>query len=124
MEADARMVNLADSLICDSVIETDTGIENLPIIENATDLISQKEVTVSRLTAQALNMQARFVWDLALAVKRMCIGENTSEQGRDVAISKIGVREIMVKLETEAPPPRKWMGWILQEFERGSVAEQ
>jgi hypothetical protein len=122
MEADTRMVDLADSLICDYVSCTDTGIENLPTIENVTDVVNEKQLKASQLTDQALDMQARFVWDLALAVKRMCVAESVANRRREAEISKIGVRDILMKLETRAPYPRNWMGWILQEFEPAEIA--
>jgi hypothetical protein len=64
------------------------------------------------------------VWDLALALKRMCVAASAGNQRREVAISHVGLVDILAKLQAGAPYPRNWMGWILQEFEREEVAKQ
>jgi len=87
---------------------------DFPFIDDAPSVISMKEAEAEELTEQAVDIQSRFVWDLSFAIKQMLIQENA---GKAEAISRIGVRDIVKRLESDPPHPRDWVPWIREAFE-------
>jgi hypothetical protein len=92
-------------------------IESLPMADNTQEVIDEKEREIAQLTAQAIDMQARFVWDLSFAIKQMIVGESLQNPKRAEAISRIGVRDIVRRLESDPPYPEDWIPWILEPFQ-------
>jgi hypothetical protein len=92
-------------------------IESLPIVDNAQEVIEQKEREIAQLTAQAIDIQARFVWDLSFAIKQMFFAENFRNPKKAEAISRIGVRDIVQRLESDPCYPEDWIPWIQEPFQ-------
>jgi hypothetical protein len=114
LQAEAHKIRLA-SRACDPPLNGGTfSSENIPAREALETYVTEKERSASEMTAQALELQARFVWDLSFAIKRMLVSENTGSQSE--LISRIGVQDIVVKLEEDPPYPQNWMEWIRGEF--------
>jgi hypothetical protein len=100
------------------------NLSGLPLLtpEQMEDQIEMKEHAVSELKEQALDLQDRFVWDLAVAVKQLLVVKWLRDPGISEGISKVGVMDILTNLQEDPPYPEDWVEWIQDQYLLGITA--
>ena len=106
-KADAEALNaLKEAKIAESS-------ENLASIRESID-VKNEEVEI--LQEELAEIEDRFVWDLALALKRCLVEEAGPETERGVAISCKSVSSIVEQAIEEGPLPHEWSSWITRQY--------
>jgi hypothetical protein len=122
LQAQTRLFTLTNHELNSSVDDSSPIPLDVPSREVLETFISEKQRSASEMTTQALDLQARFVWDLSFAIKQMLVSENSSSPAQAETISRIGVQDIVAKLQEDPPYPQDWIDWIRHEFVSDSVA--
>lgn len=110
-----RIAKEADAGAADTLKDCDKA-DNLVRIEELRAEVEEKEERLRALQERMESARERFIWDLALALKRMKFEEYgaCSEMAR--RISNVSIQSILRMAREEAPEPHEWMAWIASKY--------
>jgi hypothetical protein len=113
LESNRELAATSNQAIQELGDENDEAFMN---VDQLRGVIARKEALNERKRTDALAVQEKFIWDLALAVKRCLVDEKGQTTINGVAISQLAVQSVLNMAETEDPEPDAWCRWIEGKF--------
>jgi hypothetical protein len=111
ISVEKEVIALADSRIDAALLElSDDGSD----ADELALAVAEKEAEVARLTDRLLDLEARFVWDLSLAVKMQVVSEHMNQPGLADELSCVDLHELVRKIQLDPFDSGFWTSDIRQ----------